>query len=99
VNKLRERWLALGEGVRSCLEVGTVVLVLALALGAYQNYDKIAALFTTETVGERLRQECTSIVMAAFPNVFDKFGDGLGPADDARKALVRQCIMERGKAW
>jgi hypothetical protein len=39
----------LGEGVRSWLEVGAVVVVLTLALSAYQNYDKIAARFTTET--------------------------------------------------
>jgi hypothetical protein len=88
----------LGEGVRSWLEVGTVVLVLALALGAYQNYDKIAARFTSETVGERLQRECISIVMAAFPNPFDSDGR-LGPADYERKALVQQCIMQRGKAW
>jgi len=68
----------------------TIIGVVVVALLAILALPNLSGLFTQESVGERLRRECISIIDAA--------GQSRAWSDSTRDRLVTDCILERGKA-
>jgi hypothetical protein len=106
---LMERWGRLSETTRGFLGVVALAALVAAVYG-FNEREAIIAYLTPETVGARLRRECTSIVLEAYPELapvpaspFDQFDSPEQRAERERTAWtlereVGQCILTRGRA-
>lgn len=88
IRRLRARWNALGIAAKWGIVVGVIICATLID----EHRAAIVRTLTPETVGQRLRRECTSIVREALAGQGDRY------SPDVIERAIADCILERGRS-